>query len=185
MTDDRPVSLAAVEELIRAREFAFASDDGFRRALSDVRALPTFAPATPDAPKSVEEMADAIGTILPCPFCGSSADHRGEAAYVRCTNLSCETMGPCDDPTGSKWNAVPRGLPAPVREWTGPDSVQACFESVHIACPGETAAPDGFVAVGPWEPGNVWLYPDWQTPQGETIPMPVRDWRRPLRRVQP
>lgn len=64
MTDDRPVSLAAVEELIRAREFAFASDDGFRRALSDVRALPTFAPATPAAPKSVDEMAAEMGLTV-------------------------------------------------------------------------------------------------------------------------
>ena len=182
MTDDRPVSLAAVEALIRAREFAFASDDGFRRALSDVRALPTFAPATPDAPKSVEEMADAIGTILPCPFCGSSADHRGEAAYVRCTNLSCETMGPSDDPTGSKWNAVPRGLPAP--EWTGPDRWQPWIDDC-AARPDDNPdnLPAGFVAIGPWEPGNI-APGSVRGADYEWRPVMMQAWRRPLRRVQ-
>ena len=113
-----------------------------------------------------------MSTILPCPFCGSSADHRGEAAYVRCTNLSCEAMGPSDDPTGSKWNAVPRGLPAP--EWTGPDRWQAWTgdttrnpDDVGVPCP------DGFVPIGAWT-YEIVVVDD----KG------FRDWRRPLRRVQ-
>ena len=162
---DRPVSLAAVRRLI----IECVGHSVARELDAELDALPTFAPATPDAPKSVEEMADAIGTILPCPFCGSNADHRGEAAYVRCTNLSCEAMGPSNDPTGSKWNAVPRGLPAP--EWTGPDRWQH-WTSESDSHPDDRGKPepDGFMAIGAWQPfasGDSWT-----------------DWRRPLRRVQ-
>ena len=176
VSDDRPVSLAAaIGEITRANECGDINDGPFVELENALRALPTFSPATPDAPKSVEEMADAIGTILPCPFCGSSADHRGEAAYVRCTNLSCETMGPSDDPTGSKWNAVPRGLPAP--EWTGPDRWQHWIaESAYH--PGDYAplAPEGYKPVGPWE----CPCPPFVAANGTYN----RDWRRPLRRVQ-
>jgi hypothetical protein len=40
-----------VEEIIRAREFSFTSDDEFRRALLDVRALPTKPPREMPAPE--------------------------------------------------------------------------------------------------------------------------------------
>jgi hypothetical protein len=110
--DDRPVSLAAVEEIIRAREFSFTSDDEFRRALLDVRALPT---------------------------------------------------------------KPPREMPAP--EWTGPDRWQHwAAEFAHHPDDHAGPAPAGFVQIGPWE--SVTFV---STSPSEP---PIRDWRRPLRRVQ-
>ena len=79
--------------------------------------------------------------------------------------------------------STPATVTPPARQWTGPDAYEARFEAIEIAVPGETDAPADYEAIGPWEPGPVWIYSDWQTPQGVTIPMPVRDWKRALRRI--
>jgi len=44
--------------------------------------------------------------LLPCPSCGGEA--RVENPYVECNNAECVTCGPSNDPTGEKWNALPR-----------------------------------------------------------------------------
>jgi len=49
--------------------------------------------------------------LKPCPACGESgkwcANYRWLAhRYIECTG--CRMRGPIDDPTGEKWNALPR-----------------------------------------------------------------------------
>ena len=63
---DRPVSLAAVEDMLRKC--------GYHDLVPLLASVPTFAPATPVAPKSVEEMAVEMG-------------------YTKCAHPACEGYG--------------------------------------------------------------------------------------------
>jgi len=46
-------------------------------------------------------------SLLPCPSCGGEAHHIDDG--IGCKDICrCDMRGPVDDPTGSKWNALPR-----------------------------------------------------------------------------
>jgi hypothetical protein len=59
--------------------------------------------------------------LLPCPACGSEAEHSIIMEYANCSNKRCRLIGPDPDPDGSRWNALPRSPtakapePAPVK----------------------------------------------------------------------
>lgn len=59
-----------------------------------------------------EEEAPAL---LPCPACGADAkkEYLFGDDYVHCSDEDCEVCGPSNDPTGAKWNALPRREPGP------------------------------------------------------------------------
>ena len=61
----------------------------------------------PDPPWPKEEIiSPEQPSLLPCPACGGEAHQYKIPRYVKC--LSCLMTGPDDDPTGEKWNALPR-----------------------------------------------------------------------------
>lgn len=169
MTDDRPVSLAAaIGEITRANECGDINDGPFVELENALRALPTFAPATPAAPKSVDEMAAEMGyTKCAHPACEGYNNNTGEYVSERTIiRLHAEHTTP---------TKPPREMPTP--EWTGPDRWQHWIaESAYH--PGDYAplAPEGYKPVGPWE----CPCPPFVAANGTYN----RDWRRPLRRVQ-
>ena len=46
-------------------------------------------------------------SLLPCPVCGGEA-RQDSNEFVFCRDDDCGMMGPNFDPTGEKWNALPR-----------------------------------------------------------------------------
>ena len=53
--------------------------------------------------------------LRPCPWCGAAAAARGLANYNSCTNQSCMSCGPYDDPQGEEWNRI-AAMPARIRQ---------------------------------------------------------------------
>ena len=46
-------------------------------------------------------------SLLPCPSCGGEAHHIDDG--IGCKDICrCDMRGPVGDPTGSKWNSLPR-----------------------------------------------------------------------------
>lgn len=85
-----------------------------------------------------------------------------------------------DDPAEAR-----RRLTAPAREWSGPARYQTWIDDC-AARPDDHPdnLPPGFVAIGPWEPGNI-APGSVQGADYEWRPVMMQAWSRPLRRVQP
>lgn len=47
-----------------------------------------------------------INQLKPCPACGGEAEQRG--MFASCVDPSCALAGPNGDPSGVRWNAMPR-----------------------------------------------------------------------------
>lgn len=59
-------------------------------------------------------MSDEI-KLKKCPACEQKSQYTGEnnsplVGAVRCTNYLCNIIGPRNDPTGEKWNSMPRRI---------------------------------------------------------------------------
>lgn len=133
MSDDRPVSLAAVLDVLAMLGF-----DKVSHAADEMRDIPTVAPATH----------------------GGGVGGPGRTVTIDLTT-------------------PPKPSPAPEmpREWSGPDRWQVwTTENPNVHPEDEPAepCPDEFAPIGPWEF-------EWLIVQTKAF----RDWRRPLRRVQP
>jgi len=46
--------------------------------------------------------------LKPCPACGGEAEFSTITGSIRCLTSGCYLHGPREDPTGSKWDALPR-----------------------------------------------------------------------------
>lgn len=150
---------------VGARSTSLTIDAKESNLVAALEALPTFAPATPDAPKSVDEMAAEMGyTKCAHPACEGYNNNTSECVSERTIiRLHAEHTAP---------TKPPREMPAP--EWTGPDRWQA-WTGDTTRNPDDVGAPcpDGFVPIGAWTYEIVVV--------GDKG---FRDWRRPLRRVQ-
>jgi hypothetical protein len=75
--------------------------------------------------------------LLPCPACGSEAEHSIIMEYANCSNKRCRLIGPDPDPDGSRWNALPRNPaakapePAPVKLEPKPYEPPTTWEYVY------------------------------------------------------
>ena len=121
-------------------------------------------------------------------FAGSFADKPVVVAIIgdrtRVNLDALKKLGTVIELTADKlfsYGAFPKPPPAPEmpREWTGPDRWQAWC---NLGTPDDVPVTPGFVAIGPWKPCGIAAV---VTTNPEHITDIVRDWRRPLRRVQP
>ena len=60
------------------------------------------------ATSSDEPNVEEPKQLLPCPACGGEAMSCGLKTRFRCSDSDCCLWGPIDDPTGEKWNNLPR-----------------------------------------------------------------------------
>jgi len=169
--DDRPVSLANV---LWNLDDANLDPDVLADLRDRMECLGTFAPATHGG-REVSGEAMAIVTARKAWLDAGSPDDGDERRAFFSALLHFDIAnGPVyTDATAP--TKPPREMSAP--EWTGPDRWQHwAAEFAHHPDDHAGPAPAGFVQIGPWE--SVTFV---STSPSEP---PIRDWRRPLRRVQ-
>lgn len=71
-------------------------------------------------------MNDATTNLLPCPACGRTAEWMKFAKRVLCSYPKCRVIGPEDDETAAKWNALPRRDATPAPAPSQPSECPAC-----------------------------------------------------------
>lgn len=119
-----------------------------------ISAHPAWNPSMDDAGQAAEEILQELEADLgiqwtpeapglrPCPACGGEALKISGFDCVRCLTEGCRLFGPDLDPSGAKWNALPR------RE-AGPEAPELPGRVVQVDCVGNSPPKGAGVFLAP------------------------------------